>query len=150
MVYVSSTWESWLYKADERNNNKMAENIQLMKDFHCNKYIPFIPNQYQKILTLSSKRPIEGSIVLFRRPQSNNKNDPLALGRVLKEPNSKDECTKGYFTKNAHSKIEALPKMEQIVWRLTDQKLIDRVLHSRNPITTNVQPYAQSGVQSDV
>ena len=52
--------------------NKTGENLQWMKDFHCNEYIPFIINQYQKVSTHLSKGPIEGSIILFRIPPFQN------------------------------------------------------------------------------
>ena len=56
---------------------------------------------YKSISHLSEK-PVEESIVLFRKPQANSKNDPVELSRILKiskEPNSSiEEYTVDYHT----------------------------------------------------
>ena len=77
--------------------------------------------------TRLSERPLEDFIVLFKRPSANHKNEPLALGKVLK--------------------ISKHPGC-----MLTDLKVIDRVLKPRilpQLTTTNRTPLAQSVVTTN-
>ena len=69
--------------------------------------------------THTSERPQEDSILLFKIPYANSRNEPLALVRVMKvskQPNSSvEEYTVRYYIKITLSKHDALPIMEQVV-----------------------------------
>ena len=65
-----------------------------MKKIHLNEYITMLLGEYQKVSTRSLERPKEDSIVSFKCPHANNKNDSLALRKLLelmKQQNSNEE-----------------------------------------------------------